>query len=93
MGVHHRLQLVLVTSLAKLALDPSDLQGPFLLQVYDMCGKDLQVVLELAAGGAIDCDRVRAPREQNGLVDTIKLVLHESCETSRRLLRLLTGWH
>ena len=45
MGVHHRLRQVLVTSLAKLALDPSDVQGSFLLQVYDMCGKDLQVVL------------------------------------------------
>ena len=44
-----------------------------------MCGKDLQVVLELA-GGAVDCDRVRASREQNELVDTIQLVLHGSCE-------------
>ena len=93
MGVHHRLRQVLVTSLAKLALDPSDLQGSFLLQVYDMCGKDFEVVLELAGGGAIDCDRVRAPREHNGLVDTIQFVLHGSCEASRRLLRLLTCWH
>ena len=93
MGVHHRLRQVLVTSLAKLALDPSDLQGSFLLQVYDMCGKDLQVMLELAGGGAIDCDQVRAPREQNKLVDTIQLVLHGGCEASRRLLRLLTCWH
>ena len=92
-GVHHRLRQVLVTSHTKLALDPNDLQGYFLLQVYDMCGKDLQVVLELAGGGAIDCDRARAPREHNGLVETIQFVLHGSCEASHRLLRLLTCWH
>ena len=72
----------MVTSLAKFALDTSHLQGSFLLLVCDMCGRDCQVVLELAAGGEVDCDRVLAPREHNGLVDSIQLVLQGSCGAS-----------
>ena len=88
----HRLQQVLLTSLAKLALHPSSLEGSFLLQVHQMCNCDFQAVMELAAGGAVDPDQVRAPRMPNGLADSIQLVLNGSCEASRRLLRLLTCW-
>ena len=88
----HRLQQVLLTSLAKLALHPSSLEGSFLLQVHQMCNCDFQAVMELAAGGAVDPDRVRAHHMSNGLADSIRLVLNGSCPASRRLLRLLTCW-
>ena len=93
MGAQHRLQQVLQTSLAKLALHTSGMEGSFLAQVYYMCNADFRAVMELAAGGAVDSDRVRTPRMPDGLVDSIKLVLQGNCETSRRLLRLLTCWH
>lgn len=88
----HRLQQVLVSSLAKLALHPSALEGSFLYQVYQMHNGDFRAILELAAGGAVDTDRVRAPRMPDGLVDSLRLVLRGNCEVSRRLLRLLTCW-
>ena len=72
--------------------DTSNLEGFVLLQVL-RCAADFRVVLELAVGGAVDSDRVRAPREDNGLVDSIRLVIQGSCEASPRLLRLLTCWH
>ena len=93
MGAQHRLQQILQTSLAKLALHSSGLEGSFLTQVYYMCNADFRAVMELAAGGAVDSDRVRTPRMPDGLVDSIKPVLQGNCETSRRLLRLLTCWH
>ena len=93
MSTEHRLQQVLLTSMAKLALHPSKLEGTFLQQVYVMSNNDFKAVMELAAGKAVDPARVRAPRMPNGLADSIALVLNGSCEASRRLLRLLTCWH
>ena len=93
MSGHHRLQQVLTTSVAELALHPSNAAGSFLHQIYAMCNASFGAVMELAAGGAIDSDRVRAPRMPNGLEDSIRQVLHGNCEASRRLLRLLTCWH
>ena len=93
MGDQHRLQQVMLTSLAKLVLHPSGLEGSFLLQVHQMCSSDLRWVMELVAGGAVDPDQVQPPRMPNGLADSIQLVLNGSCEASRRLLRLLTSWH
>ena len=90
MGAQHRLQQMMLTSLAKLALNPSALEGSFLYQVYQMHNGDFGALLELAAGGAVDTDRVRAPRMPCGLADSLRLVLGSNCEASRRLLRLLT---
>ena len=87
---HHRLQQALITSLAKLALNPIELEGSFLLQVYKMYNNDYREVMELAAGGPVDRNRVRTPRMPDGLADSLKFVLGGSCEASRRLLRLLT---
>ena len=53
-----------------------------------MCGGDFGAVMNVAAGKA-DHDLVRAPLEENGLVDSLKLVLAGNCQASRRLLRLL----
>ena len=93
LGAQHRLQQVLVTSLATLALHPGALEGSFIYQVYQMCNGDFRALLELAAGGAVNADRVRAPRMPDGLADSLRLVLTGNCEASRRLLRLLTCWH
>ena len=90
MTTHHRLQQALTTSLAKLALHPSDMEGSFLHQLYCMHGRDFRAVMALAAGGPVDPDRVRADRMESGLTDNIRLVLRGNCEASRRLLRLLT---
>ena len=87
----HRLQRIFLTSLAHLALHPNDLGGSFISQVHNMCDRDMSAVLDLAAGQS-NWERVRAPNMPNGLVDSIKLVLHGNCEASRRLLRLLTCW-
>ena len=81
----------LITSLAKLALHSSiEMEGCFVLQVFQRHNQDFGAVMRLAAGGAVDSDRVRAPRVPDGLQDSLKLVLAGNCETSRRLLRLLT---
>ena len=93
MSTVHRLQQVLLTNLAELALHHREMEGSFIFQVYAMNNRDLRALIELAAGNAVDTDRVRAPRAPNGLEDSIKLVLQGSCETSRRLLRLLTCYH
>ena len=68
----------------------SEMEGCFVLQVLQMHNQDFGAVMRLAAGGAVDSDRVRAPRVPDGLQDSIKLVLAGNCEASRRLLKLLT---
>ena len=93
MSTAHRLQQVLLTYLAELALHHRELKGSFICQMYDMCNRYLRALIELAAGNTVDTDRVRTPRVPNGLEDSIKLVLQGSCEASRRLLRLLTCYH
>ena len=90
MSTVHRLQQVLLTYLAELALHHRELEGSFICQVYVMCNRNIRALIELAAGNAVDSDRVRTPRVPNGLEDSIKLVLQGSCEASRRLLRLVT---
>ena len=90
MTAQHRLNQAMVTSLAKLALCPKDLEGSFLLHVYHMCNRNFRAVMELAAGGPVDIDRVQVPLVEDGLTDSIRLVLQGNCEASRRLLRLLT---
>ena len=77
-------------ALAKLALNPSDLEGSFLLQVSSMLNDDFREVLELAAGGPVERDRIRTPRMPDGLKDSLTFLMQSSCESSRRLLRLLT---
>ena len=71
-----------------LAVHPEELDGSFVGQVFEMCGGDFGAVMNVAAGKA-DHDLVRAPLEENGLVDSLKLVLAGNCQASRRLLRLL----
>ena len=55
-----------------------------------LCYGDFGAVMSTAAG-RVDQDLVRAPVEENGLVDSIRLVLAGNCQASRRLLRLLTS--
>ena len=61
MSTVHRLQQVLLTYLAELALHHRELEGSFICQVYVMCNRDLRALIELAAGNAVDTDRVRTP--------------------------------
>ena len=90
MSSNHRLQQILITSLAKLAVSPSEVEGSFLMHIYTMCNNSFRAVMELAAGGPVDSDRVCAARMPDGLADSLQFVLQGNCEASRRLLRLLT---
>ena len=76
--------------LDRLAVCPDELAGSFLSQVASLCYGDFGAVMSTAAG-RVDQDLVRAPVEENGLVDSIRLVLAGNCQASRRLLRLLTS--
>ena len=67
---------------------PGELDGSFLGLVHVICGGDFGAVMSIAAG-LVDPDAVRAPQE-NGLVDSLSVVLAGNCQASRRLLRLLT---
>ena len=84
-----RLHHSYIAALAKLAMHPGELEGSFIGLVYVICGSDFGAVMS-AAAGHIDPDVVRAPQEENGLVDSLRLVLAGNCQASRRLLRLLT---
>ena len=86
----HRLRHAYITALARLAVCPDELAGSFLSQVASLCYGDFSAVMSTAAG-RVDQDLVRAPVEENGLVDSIRLVLAGNCQASRRLLRLLTS--
>ena len=86
----HRLRHAYITALARLAVCPEELAGSFLSQVASLCYGDFGAVMSTAAG-RVDQDLVRAPVEENGLVDSIRLVLAGNCQASRRLLRLLTS--
>ena len=70
-------------------MHPRELEGSFLGLAYAICGVDFSAVMS-AAAGHIDPDVVKAPQEENGLVDSLRLVLAGNCQASRRLLRLLT---
>ena len=85
----HRLHHAYVTGLARLAVHPEELDGSFLGYVHALCHGDFGAIMNFAAGH-VDSDLVRAPLENNGLVDSIRLVLTGNCQASRRLLRLLT---
>ena len=86
----HRLRQAYVTALARLAVHPEDLDGSFLGHVYALCRCDFGAVMNIAAG-RVDRDRVRAPLEETGLINSLRLVLAGNCEASRHLLRLLTS--
>ena len=90
MCTRHRHQQTLITPLTNLALNPSELEGSFLLQVSNMLNDDFREVLDLAVGGPVERDRIRTPRMPGGLKASLKFVMQGSCEASRRLLRLLT---
>ena len=84
----HRLHLAYISGLAKLAVFPNELDGSFLAQLFAMCGGDFGALMRIAAG-ELNEDMVTAPLVDDGLVDSIRLVLAGNCQASRRLLRLL----
>ena len=86
----HHLCHAYVTALAMLAVYPEEGDGLFLGHVCALCHCDFGAVMSIAAG-RVDCDLVRAPLEESGLVASLRLVLAGNCEASRRLLRLLTS--
>ena len=86
---HHRLHHGYIAALAKLAKYPGELDGSFLGLVYAICRSDFDADMSAAAGHA-DPDPVRVPQEEDGLVDSLRLVLAGNCQASRRLFRLLT---
>ena len=88
MCTRHRLQ-ALTTSLAKLALNPSALEGSFVLQVSSMLNNDFREMLELAAGGPVERGHIRTPRMPDDQ-DSLACLMQSSCKSSRRLLRFLT---
>ena len=55
-----------------------------------MLNNDFREMLELAAGGPVERDRIRTPRTPDGLKDSLAFLMQSSCESSRRLFRLLT---
>ena len=65
------------------------LGGSLLAQLSNMCGGDISVVLEVAAGRPYG-QRVTPPRAADGLADSIRFLLSDASLASRRLLRLLT---
>ena len=85
----HRLRQAFVSGLAKLAMSPGSLRGSLLEQLLDMCGGEVSGVLEVAAGRPFD-HWVTPPRTPDGLTDSIRFLLGDSSQLSRRLLRLLT---
>ena len=89
MKSEHRLRQALLSGLAKLATCPVSLGGSLLAQLSSMCGEDLAAVLEVVAGRP-HTQRVTPPRAPDGLVDSIRFLLSDTSQASRRLLRLLT---
>ena len=85
----HRLRKAFLSGLTKLAMCPAMLDGSLLAQVLSMCGGDFAAVMEVAAGRPHD-HRVTAPRAPDGLVDSLRFLMRDSSQVSRRLLRLLT---
>ena len=49
-----------------------------------MLNDDFREVLELAAGGPVERDRIRIPRMPDGLKDSLTFLMQSSCESSRR---------
>ena len=90
MRSQHRLYQALLSGLAKLALHRPELGGSLLAQLSDMCSGNFAAVLDVIAGRPHD-DRVSAAsRTLDGLVDSLRSLLRDSCQASRRLIRLLT---
>ena len=85
----HRLRQALLSGLAKLATCPVSLGGSLLAQLSRMCGEELAAVLEVVDGRPY-APRVTSPRAPDGLADSIRFLLRENSQASRRLLRLLT---
>ena len=55
-----------------------------------MLNNDFREVLKLAAGGPVERGRIWIPRTPDGLKDSLTFLMQSICESSRRLLRLLT---
>ena len=89
MQSQHRLYQALLSGLAKLALHRPELGGSLLAQLSDMCSGNFAAVLDVVAGRPHD-DRVSAPRTPDRRVDSLRFLLRDSCQASRRLIRLLT---
>ena len=89
MKSEHRLRRALLSGLAKLATCSVSLGGSLLAQLSRMCGEDLAAVLEVVAGRP-HTQRVTPPRAPDGLLDSIRFLLSDTSQASRRLLRLLT---
>ena len=86
----HRLRQVFVSALALLAVCPSELFGSFIYHVFCLCNYHFDAMMEVVTG-FIDRSRVYSPLPEDGLVDSISLVLNDQSQMARRLLRLLTS--
>ena len=88
-AVRAPLQQAFLSGLAKLAMCPISLGCSLLPQLLNMCGNDFAAVLDVVTGPPCG-HRVTPSRAPDGLVDSIRFLLSDSSQVSRRLLRLLT---
>lgn len=85
---NHRLRQAFISGIATLAINPSIIAGSFLHHVYTLCNKDFREIMFLASGH-VPKEYLRSTVLSNGLSDSIKFLLDDTNQASRRLLRLL----
>ena len=87
---NHRLKKAFVSGIVTLAVNPSTTAGSFLYHVHSLCNKDFREIL-LLASGHIPAEMFKSPLVPNGLADSIRFLLNNTDQASRRLLRLLVS--
>ena len=86
----HRLRHVLVSSLARIALDTASAcnTGSLVNHMLKLCGGDLERLLRIA-GGRVSQDLVDIPSPACGIVDSLRWLLHQNSADAWDLIRLL----
>ena len=86
---HHRLRHILTGQLAILATEPRQLSGSFLDLAYRLLNCSFRNVLDAVRGHA-DMSAVSGPIASDGIVDSLRFLLHGDQSTmSQKLVRLL----
>ena len=86
----HRLRYVLLSSLARVALDvPSACNtSSLVIHMFKLCGGELERLLRIA-GGRVSRELVDVPSPVCGIVDSLRWLLHQNSAGAWDLIRLL----